>query len=161
MLKYIQIYHIDRTVYESEYEPFGDGSHIIYVNGRYKDESSALGKLMHDFQTPDPDDMYYKEIAERVRAYKEDNGGGNMLSVFDEIEMEAKEAGWAAGIAEGRAAGIAEGRAEGIAEGRINGAIEAFRDMGLSDEKIIERITQKYSLTIEEAKAVIVNKTTA
>lgn len=153
MLKYIQIYHIDRTVYESEYEPFGDGSHIIYVNGRYKDESSALGKLMHDFQTPDPDDMYYKEIAERVRAYKEDNGGGNMLSVFDEIEMEAKEAGWAAGIA--------VGRATGIAEGRINGAIEAFRDMGLSDEKIIERITQKYSLTIEEAKEVILNKTTA
>ena len=29
---------------------FGDGSHIIYVNGSYKDDSDPVGRLMHDFR---------------------------------------------------------------------------------------------------------------
>ena len=29
-------------------QPFGDGAHILYVNGEYRDDS-AIGKLMHDF----------------------------------------------------------------------------------------------------------------
>mgnify|MGYP000497289649 CR=1 FL=1 len=28
-------------------QPFGDGAHILYVNGEYRDDS-AIGKLMHD-----------------------------------------------------------------------------------------------------------------
>lgn len=30
-------------------QPFGDGAHILYVNGEYRDDS-AIGKLMHGFQ---------------------------------------------------------------------------------------------------------------
>lgn len=37
------IYHIDRFIRETE-ENFGDGTHIIYVNGAYQD-TSPLGHL--------------------------------------------------------------------------------------------------------------------
>lgn len=56
------IYHMDRVVAETG-KPFGDESHIIYVNGAYSDES-PLGKLMQDFRCKNPDDMYYKLLAE-------------------------------------------------------------------------------------------------
>lgn len=39
-------------------QPFGDGAHILYVNGEYRDDS-AIGKLMHDFNCADADDMHY------------------------------------------------------------------------------------------------------
>ena len=41
------IYHINRFVEETG-EKFGDSSHILYVNGAYRDES-PLGVLMKDF----------------------------------------------------------------------------------------------------------------
>ena len=55
-------------------EIFGDGSHILYVNGAYRDET-PIGKLMHDFSCTDPANMYYDELAERVRFFKEDKEG--------------------------------------------------------------------------------------
>lgn len=48
----LSIYHIDRTIHETG-KSFGDGSHIIYVNGTYRGED-ALGKLMHDFFCTSP-----------------------------------------------------------------------------------------------------------
>ena len=41
------VYHADRVVAETG-KPLGDGTHIIYVNGAYRDDS-AIGRLMHDF----------------------------------------------------------------------------------------------------------------
>lgn len=55
-------------------EQFGDGSHILYVNGAYRDET-PIGKLMHDFSCVDPDEMYYAALAERVRFFKESEKG--------------------------------------------------------------------------------------
>ena len=40
-------------------QPFNDGTHILYVNSLYQDDS-ALGRLMHDFNCSNPDDMYYE-----------------------------------------------------------------------------------------------------
>ena len=37
---------------------FGDGEHILYVNGEYRGESD-LGKLMHDFNCTEADDMNF------------------------------------------------------------------------------------------------------
>lgn len=45
----LPIYSIDRYIKEAEMKPFGDESHIIYVNGDYNDDS-PIGKLMHDFK---------------------------------------------------------------------------------------------------------------
>ncbi len=54
------------------YKQFDDGEHIIYVNGSDKNASTELGKLMHDFFCTSPDDMHYKELANKVRYFKED-----------------------------------------------------------------------------------------
>lgn len=67
------IYHIDRYIREVG-ECFDDGSHIIYVNAAYKD-NSELGKLMHDFSCTNPDDMNYSVLADTARYYKEDKEG--------------------------------------------------------------------------------------
>ena len=55
-------------------EDFDDGSHILYVNGEYRDET-PIGKLMHDFSCTDPADMYYDKLADRVRFFKESKEG--------------------------------------------------------------------------------------
>lgn len=44
------------------------------MNGAYRDET-PIGKLMHDFSCTVPDDMYYDELAERVRFFKESEEG--------------------------------------------------------------------------------------
>ena len=43
----LPIYHIDRYVSETD-ELFGDGSHIMYVNGNYKG-NDEIGQLIRDF----------------------------------------------------------------------------------------------------------------
>ena len=56
-------------------QSFDDGEHIIYVNGADKNISTELGKLMNDFFCTDADDMHFKELAEKVRYFKEDEKG--------------------------------------------------------------------------------------
>ena len=68
------IYHVERVVQESS-ALFGDGSHIIYVNGAYKNDESPIGKLMHDFRCTSASDMFYPELAKSVRYFKETEGG--------------------------------------------------------------------------------------
>ncbi len=72
------IYHIDRCIREAG-EFFDDGSHIIYVNASYKDDSE-LGKLMHDFSCTNPADMNYPVLADTVRYYKENKEGISTMS---------------------------------------------------------------------------------
>ena len=52
------MYHVERTFRETG-EAFNDGSHIIYVNGSYKNEATPVGKLMHDFRCTSSDDMFF------------------------------------------------------------------------------------------------------
>ena len=85
------LYRIERKIEETN-EPFDDGEHIIYVNGADKDASTALGKLMHDFFCTDPDDMHYKELADKVRYFKEDEKGvAAMCKVMEDMRNEAVE----------------------------------------------------------------------
>ncbi len=87
----LPVYHADRIVLETG-KPLGDGAHIVYVNGAYRDES-PIGKLMHDFSCKNPSDMYYKPLAEQVRYYKEDAEGVEaMCRIVEElIDSEKKE----------------------------------------------------------------------
>ncbi len=77
MKKGLPIYHVDRIVKETG-ESFGDGAHIIYVNSQIKDETK-LGRLMHDFGCTDADDMYNELLADRVRYFKEDKEGVEIM----------------------------------------------------------------------------------
>ena len=89
------IYHINRKIEENN-EAFSDGSHIIYVNNKIKD-NTPLGRLMHDFNCADPNEMYYPELAEKARYFKEtEKGLTNMGDVFEKFaakrEKEAAQA---------------------------------------------------------------------
>lgn len=87
------LYHIDRMIKETG-AYFGDGSHIIYVNGSYKDDSDPIGKLMHDFRCMSSADMFYPQLAKQVKYFKETEGGREiMCQVFEELaEKRAEEA---------------------------------------------------------------------
>ena len=86
------LYHIERTVQETG-GLFGDGSHIIYVNGSYKNDSEALGRLMHDFRCTDADDMFYAELAKHVKHFKETEGGMERMckAMEERVNRERKE----------------------------------------------------------------------
>lgn len=66
----LPIYTVNRVVEETGL-PFGDGSHIIYVNGSYKG-NDAMGRLMQDFRETNPDTMYNKELIESVEHFSAD-----------------------------------------------------------------------------------------
>lgn len=87
--KNLPIYRIERKILETD-ELFEDGSHIIFVNGQYKDMNSDIGKLMHDFRCTDADDMHYEELAKKVRYFKETEGGsGTMCKMMEDMRKEA------------------------------------------------------------------------
>ena len=84
VLKYgLPLYSIERYIGENG-KKFADGSHIIYVNSKIQDET-PLGRLMHDFYCADPDKMHYKELADKVRYFKEPQRSEDaMVDVIDE-----------------------------------------------------------------------------
>ncbi len=91
------LYHIDRVIEETG-AYFGDGAHIIYVNGSYKDDNDPVGKLMHDFRCLSSVDMFYPILAKQLKYFKETEGGQDiMCQVFEDLaekraEKKAEEA---------------------------------------------------------------------
>ena len=65
-----------------------------FDKGADKDASTELGLLMHDFFCTDADDMHYKELADKVRYFKEDEKGVEaMCKVMEDMRNEtAKKA---------------------------------------------------------------------
>lgn len=85
----LPIYHIDRTIQETG-ALFNDKAHIIYVNGEIKHDT-PLGRLMHDLSCADPDDMNYKELADRARYFKKDEEGRKIMSkIMEQLLNEEK-----------------------------------------------------------------------
>ena len=87
-----QIYHVERVVHETN-KPFGDGTHIIYVNGSYKDDSdSALGNLIHDFFCENPAEMKHQQLAQRVSFMKDNKREvKKMCKLMEDLQNEARE----------------------------------------------------------------------
>ena len=101
---------------------FGDGAHILYVNGEYRNLEHPVGSLMHDFNCKDAKDMVNPLLAEEVRYLKETEGGQKqMCRLLEEMREEA----------------AAEARAEGKAEGKVSDAIKMLVK-GYSIEEIME-----------------------
>lgn len=86
------LYHVNRMIEETG-TYFDDGSHIIYVNGSYKDDNDPVGRLMHDFRCLSSVDMFYPALARQMRYFKETEGGQEiMCQVFEDLaEKWAKE----------------------------------------------------------------------
>lgn len=83
----LPLYKIERTINQTSVL-FGDGSHIIFVNGQYKGNDS-IGKLMHDFRCKDAEEMNYSVLADKVRYFKTDEGGSNaMCKMMEDMRNE-------------------------------------------------------------------------
>lgn len=94
------LYRIERCFLETG-ERFEDGSHILYVNGAYRD-STPIGKLMHDFSCINPADMHYEVLADRVRFFKESKEGvAIMCKVMEDMRYESLREGMKEGRKEG------------------------------------------------------------
>ena len=119
------IYHIQRYVEISgKTELFGDGSHIIYVNGQYRG-NDEIGKLMHDFSCTNPDDMNYEALAKKARYFKQDEKGvAAMCKIMEDMRNEkAKEV-------------------------RVDNALRMIKDGELS----LEKIALYSGLSVDEVK---------
>ena len=87
----LPMYHVERMFKETG-RAFNDGSHIIYVNGSYKNEDDPVGKLMHDFRCTSSGDMFYAELARQVEYFKETEGGREiMCKAFKDLATELAE----------------------------------------------------------------------
>ena len=87
------IYFVNKTlnINDEDGNPllFDDGCNIMYVNGEYTGDD-ALGKLMHDFSTPNADEMYYTELA--ADAFKQGiQQGAKQQAIEDAIEFLKEE----------------------------------------------------------------------
>ena len=128
------IYRIERRIEETG-ELFGDGEHIIYVNGADRDGSTELGKLMHDFFCTDPDDMNYQQLAKKTRYFKEDEKGvATMCKVLEDMRTEvARETAWQTKVE----------------------SVKRWIAMGLT----LDQIAQGEGLTVEQVKEIAGQKT--
>ena len=119
------LYPVERYVTIGEEKVlFDDGSHILYVNGKYRGDDE-IGRLMHDFSCTDPDDMNYEALAKKARYFKKDEKGvAAMCKMLEDMRNEkAKEV-------------------------RIDNALCMIKDGVLS----LEKIALYSGLSIEEVK---------
>lgn len=83
----LPIYHVERMVLEIG-EMFNDGEHIIYVNSGIQD-SSPLGRLMHDFYCTNVDDMMNTTLRNRALYFKSsEEGVKHMCEIMEQIADE-------------------------------------------------------------------------
>ena len=146
---FITIYRIERYIMDTG-KSFNDGSHIIYVNGAWRDDS-PLGKLMHDFSCPNPAEMYYKTLAERIRFFKE-----NKKEVSD--MNQALEKFWQEAVQEGIQKGMQKGMQQGMQQGWQQGQRETMeaiaKSMLLLGKYDIEEIAKISGLSIVEIEKI-------
>lgn len=128
------IYTIERTIKELGNVNFGDESHIIYVNGECKDQTE-IGKLMQDFFCKNAEDMNYEVLAERVKYFKNEIGGVDiMCEILEEVKRESAE------------------------EAKRESAKEIALKMIMESDLPIEKIAEITSLTVDEVKALVDKK---
>lgn len=85
----LPIYHIDRYIKENG-KSFLDGQHILYVNGKNRDTSTALGQLMVDMQQQDATKISNKVLADRMKLLKQGEAFETMCKEVDKLTAEER-----------------------------------------------------------------------
>ena len=117
----LPIYHIPRVIREMKNKRFEDNAQIIYVNASCQDETTELGRLMHDMFCKRSEDLYYRQLATRFDYLKTDKHGVmKMCKILDDVMNE----------------GLDKGRAEGIAEATVKFVRNLLVGKDMSYEKI-------------------------
>ncbi len=129
----LPLYHVERTISELNHTAFGDGAHIIYVNGEFRDLENPIGRLMHDMNCTDADEILNPLLAEEVRYLKETEGGRvQMCRAFEEIAFEAAK--------------------EAAEKAKHDANVEAALKMIALGQMSLETIAQCVDLPIDEVK---------
>ena len=131
MKKGLPLYSVERIIKETG-EAFGDGAHILFVNGAYRSDT-PLGKLMHDFSCTQPSQMNYKVLADRARYFKESKEGiAIMCKAMEDMRNQALE----------------QRIKQGVIKEKIDVAFRMLKKGDFTDEEIAELS----GLSIEEIK---------
>lgn len=138
------VYHVKKILDIKDEEgnnlPFDDGCNIMYINGDYRGDNS-LGKLMHDFSTPNADDMYFDELASKVRFHKQDEQGVQMASKIVEEYGDERAA-----------EALKQGIQQGLQQGEEKKAIEAATNLLKLNKLSIDEIAQAQGLSVEKVQ---------
>lgn len=135
----LPLYHVERTVTELKNKMFGDGAHIIYVNGAFRDLEHPVGRLMHDMNCTDPSEMLNPLLAKEVRYLKETEGGKmQMCRAFEEVARESAK--------------------EAEEKARIETKREMVRKLYALGQMSLETIAECTELPLDEVKALVEKK---
>ena len=132
------LYNIERCLVP-EGKQINDGAHIIYVNASIKNET-PLGKLMSDMFCNSPENMHYKELADRVEFFKSKEGGIDLMCELSEKLIRF-----------GKEQGIKEGIKEGEASGALKKSIQIAKAL-LLKKNSIEDVAEVTGLTYAEVE---------
>lgn len=113
----------------------------MYINGEYMGDN-PLGRLMHDFSTPNADEMYYKELADKMRFFKQDERGVEMVSkIVEEYgDIRAAEA-------------MQQGVQQGMQQKAIEAAVVAVNAFKVSPQEAAEKMNAPLERVLEALKA--------
>ena len=131
---------------------FGDGLHILYVNGEYQDVETPVGRLMHDFYCTKSEDMYSKVLADEVKYLKETEGGrGRMCRILEEMCEEVAEE-----VAKETAERVEKETAERVAKETAKETARMLLDLNKLSH---EEISESTGLPIEVVEELAAQKT--
>lgn len=148
------VYTIESRCRELPDMDYNDGSKTIflYTKGSKGEVSIEVKQLLKYFEHTIPqnalnDDLkQIQKMVEHVK-YDEEVSRAYMRLMGDEVylRLNAEEA---------ERKGLEKGLREGISKGIVV-AVDTFRELGMSEKVILEKIMEKFSLTEEEAKEVM------
>ena len=148
----VPVYHIERRIEEHDNALFGDGLHILYVNGEYQDVETPVGRLMHDFYCTKSEDMYSKVLADEVKYLKEMEGGrGRMCRILEEMCEEVAEE-----VAKETAERVEKETAERVAKETAKETARMLLDLNKLSH---EEISESTGLPIEVVEELAAQKT--
>ena len=107
------------------HESMGGSTHILTVNGAYRNESSGIGMLIHDLMCAKPEEMHYSMLADRMKEIKHNPEEVRyMCKVLNDVRAEGK----------------AEGKAEGSNQRLIQDIKNVMESFGVSIEKAMDSL---------------------
>jgi predicted transposase/invertase (TIGR01784 family) len=95
--------------------------------------------------------MNYKDLAETVKYYKEDNGGYNMCKLMEDYTEKKSRMAEQRGEQRGEEKGIQKGKIEGKKEGMLEGKKETARKM-IAKGMDFSEIAELVGLSVEQVK---------
>ena len=135
-----------------------DGTSKVFFNTKdyYKERSEdAKSFLEYIEKEMTSENNFVKKIEQKIRNIKENKEWRAEFMTLLMREQEIARDNFEKGKLEGMAEGVVKGREEGIAEGVVRGIknlIDSFKELGIDEKIILQKLTEKYNLTKEEAE---------